>query len=536
MRTDSTRVSNDALTAVRHHIGTTYGAAYLPPSANLYTSGKSAQDAHEAVRPTDLAYTPQRVQKHLTPDQFKLYQLIFNRFVASQMMPAIFAVTNVEVTAGLGLFKAQGKIEKFDGYRRAQPPAGKSEDTTLPPIKDRDRLDRKNLYRTQHFTQPPPRYNEASLVRELEKEGIGRPSTYASIIETIQRRGYVKQEARKFQATEIGKVVTDLLVQHFPTVLDKKFTSHFEEELDQIETRQQQYEAVLNEFWGPFSEALKKAEENMPVKRAEETGEKCPKCGLPLVWRYAKKTGNKFASCTGWKKDGTGCDFTQNAEGEETPKAVQTDVKCELCAKPMVQRFGFKGPFLGCSGYPECRFTMKITADGKAEASAKPTDHKCDKCGSPMVIRTNRRGVPFLACTGYPKCSNAFDMDANGNPIKPIESGVNCDKCQMPMIVKRGPRGPFLACSGYPKCRSYKPLTAELKEKLKDIMPAPPPKKEDTGPKIEVKETCLLCGSPMKVRNSSRGAFLGCTKYPKCKGTRELSEELMEKLADAGAV
>src|SRR5262249_53285555 len=266
---------------------------------------------------------------------------------------------------------------------------------------------------------------------------------------------------RRFHATEIGKVVTDLLVQHFPNVLNPKFTSHFEEELDQIERREAQYEAVLNEFWGPFSEALKTAEEAMPKVKGEETGEKCPKCGQTLVYRYKKKGGRKFVSCSGWKKDGTGCDYVKQSEGEEAPKLVE-EVKCPTCGKPMVQRFGPRGPFLGCSGYPECRTTMKITAEGKAEVTSQLTDHKCEKCGSPMARRQGRRG-PFLGCTAYPKCKNIVDVDANGNPVKPIDTGVSCEKCGLPMIIKKGPRGPFLSCSGYPKCRNAKPLPAELK-------------------------------------------------------------------------
>jgi DNA topoisomerase-1 len=532
MRTDSARVSADALNSVRQHIQSTYGDRYLPEKPNAFASGKSAQEAHEAIRPTDVSYTPQRVQPYLTPDQFRLYQLIYNRFVASQMTPAIFAVTNVEVTAGPGLFKAKGEIEKFDGYRRVLASMGKKEETTLPALREQQALDRLDLFASQHFTKPPPRYNEASLVKSLEKEGIGRPSTYATIIETIQRRGYVKQVERKFHATEIGKVVTDLLVQHFPSVLNPKFTSHFEEELDQIERQEIQYESVLNEFWGPFSEALKTAEEAMPKVKGEETGEKCPKCGQPLVYRYSKKGGRKFVSCSGWKPDGTGCDYVKRPEGEEAPKLVE-EVKCPTCGKPMVQRYGSRGPFLGCSGYPECKTTMRITAEGKAELTTKPTEHKCEKCGSPMVLRQGRRG-PFLGCSAYPKCKNIVDVDAQGNPVKPIDTGITCEKCGLPMIIKKGPRGPFLSCSGYPKCRTAKPLSAELKEKLKDVLPPPPPKPEE--PKVEVNESCPQCGSPMKLRRSGRGWFLGCSKYPKCKGTKELSEELLEKLADAGAV
>jgi DNA topoisomerase-1 len=522
MRTDSTRVSNDALNAVRQHIQASYGEAYLPASPNVYRSGKSAQEAHEAIRPTDLSYTPARVRTSLKPDEFRLYELIFNRFVASQMTPAIDAVTNVEVTAGPGLFKAQGKIQRFDGYRRVLPSA-RSEDTELPALRDQMPLSLLDLFESQHFTQPPPRFNEASLVKALEKEGIGRPSTYASIIETIQKRGYVKQENRRFFATEIGKVVTDLLIQHFKDVMDLKFTSHIEDDLDKIESRQMEYEAVLNEFWGPFSKALETAETEMPKLKSEETGEKCPKCGAPLVYRYTRKGGRRFEACSAWKKDGTGCDYVKPPEGQPEAPKLAVEVKCETCGKPMVQRFGQRGPFLGCSGYPECKTTMRITAEGKAEVTTRPTEHKCEKCGSPMVIREGRRG-PFLACTGYPKCKNALDIDAQGNPMKPIDTGVTCDKCGSAMIIRKGPRGPFLACSAYPKCRSSKPLTPELKEKLKDVLPPPPPKKE--MPKVEISETCPECGAPMKLRQGRQGYFLGCSKYPKCKGTREAPPDL----------
>ena len=531
MRTDSTRVSADALTAVRQHIQATYGASYLPGQPNIYKSGKSAQEAHEAVRPTDLQYTPQRVLPYLKPDEHKLYTLIYNRFVASQMMPAIDAVTNVEVTAGPGVFAARGRVEKFDGFRKVWP--ARQADTLLPPLQDRQTLTRLDLFRSQHFTQPPPRFNEASLVKALEKEGIGRPSTYASIIETIQKRGYVKQEQRRFFATEVGKLVTELLVKHFEQVMNLKFTSHIEDDLDLIENGKAEYVNVLNEFWGPFSAALATAEEAMPKVKGVETGEKCPKCGEPLVVRYTKKTGKKFISCSGWKKDGTGCDYVKPEEGQPEAPKLQVEVVCPACGKPMMQRYGQRGPFLGCSGYPECKTTMRITADGKAELTAKPTDYKCEKCGSAMVIREGRRG-PFLACTGYPKCRNAKDVDAEGKLIQPVETGVVCEKCGSPMIVRRGPRGPFLACSAYPKCRSSKPLSEELKEQLKDKLPAAAPKKPAL--QIEITETCPQCESPMKLRSGRSGPFLGCSKYPNCRGTMPITEELLERIADAGGM
>jgi DNA topoisomerase-1 len=523
MRTDSTRVSDDALKACREHIEKTYGGPYLPAEPNRFTSGKSAQEAHEAVRPTDLSYTPERLAKSLPHDLHRLYTLIYNRFVASQMKPAVFAVTNVEVRAAEGLFKAQGKILKFDGYRRVLPPAGKQEDALLPTLEEKLALDLLDLVPTQHFTQPPPRYSEASLVKSLEKEGIGRPSTYAAIISKIQERGYVEQKERRFHATELGMVVTDLLVEHFPEVMDLKFTGHMEEELDQIESAKIRRDEVLSEFWHPFRQRLETAKTKMQAVKGVATDEKCPQCGKAMVIRYSKKTGSKFLGCSGYPE----CNYTKPTDGDSQREApIPTDHKCPTCGKPMVQRMGSRGPFLGCSAYPVCRTTMNFDNEGKPVLASRPTEHTCDKCGKPMVLREGPRG-PFLACTGYPKCRNAKDVDAEGNPIKPIETGEHCEKCGSAMVVKRGPRGPFLGCSAYPKCRSTKPVPEELKEKLKTLMP-PPPKKN--VPAVEVKETCPECGAPMKLRGSRRGFFLGCSKYPKCRGTREVPPELLEQV------
>jgi DNA topoisomerase-1 len=535
MRTDSTRTSDDALKMCREHIQKQYGQPYLPDSPNRYASGKSAQEAHEAIRPTDLAYTPEKVERFLPSDQHRLYTLIYNRFVASQMTPAVFAVTNVDVkatpaavsqspdvgTVPHGIFKAQGKVLKFDGYRRVQAPAGKQEDALLPPLAERQDLDLLQLVPTQHFTQPPPRYNEASLVKALEKEGIGRPSTYATIITKIQDRAYVEQKERRFYATEMGMVVTDLLVEHFPDIMDLKFTSHMEEELDQIEERKAARDEVLNEFYQPFSKDLQVAETKMQTGKGAETDEKCPQCGKPLVVRFSK--AGRFLGCSGYPE----CRYIKPREGEEArPQPLTTEHACPTCGKPMLQRMGKRGSFLGCSGYPECKTTMNIDAEGKPVPSSRPTEHVCDKCGQPMVLREGPRG-PFLGCSAYPKCRNIKDVDAEGNPVKPIETGLQCEKCGAPMIVRRGPRGPFLGCSAYPKCRSTKPVPEELKEKLKTLMPAPAKK---ATPAIEVSETCPDCGAPMKVRQSRRGPFLGCTKYPKCKGTREATPEILEQL------
>jgi DNA topoisomerase-1 len=522
MRTDSVRVSNDALAAVREHIEARFGKPYLPEKPNFYTSGKSAQEGHEAVRPTDLSQTPDKLKNVIAPEQFRLYELIYRRFVASQMTPAVFAVTNVEIEAakGKGLFKAQGKVLKFEGYRKVLAP-GKSEDAILPVLNEKDPLSLMELLPTQHFTQPPARFNEASLVKTLEKEGIGRPSTYASIISKIQERGYVEMKERRFFATELGMVVTDALVKNFPQIMDVKFTSHMEDELDEIENAKIGWRDVLDEFYTPFNKLLKTAEQSMEAIKGIEIGENCPNCGNPLILKWSKL--GKFAGCSNYPE----CKYIKPGEGESGPRVVETDFKCTDCGKPMLERMGKYGKFLACSGYPECKMIMNMGDDGKPVPAIKKTEHVCEKCGKPMVLREGKRG-PFLACTGYPKCKNAKDVDKDGNPMKPIDTGVLCDKCGGPMAVRKGPRGPFLGCAAYPKCRNAKPLPEDLKEKLKDILPPPPPKKE--MPEVEITEPCPECGGPMKLRQFRGRYFLGCSKYPKCKGTGKVSEELAAKL------
>ncbi|OWK35942.1 type I DNA topoisomerase [Fimbriiglobus ruber] len=544
MRTDSMRISPDALNNVRAHIQSAFGKPYLPEKPNVYAAGKSAQEAHECVRPTDVAMTPERAARAgLGGDQLRLYTLIYQRFVASQMTPAIFAVTNVEVTAGPGLFKATGRILKFDGYRKVMSPAGKQEDTELPALRDRMPLDRLDLFETQHFTQPPSRFNEASLVKMLEKEGIGRPSTYASIIETIQARGYVRQEARRFFATDVGKVVTDLLVAHFPRIMDLKFTSHFEEELDDIETGKCQYRQVLDEFWGPFSEALKKAETDMPALRGIETGEKCPQCGRPLLQLFSAKTGKPFIGCSGYREDPK-CTYIQPGEGE-TPRAqpTVTDIPCPACGKWMVKKEGRFGTFFTCEGAPGCPTTMNLNAEGKVVVTALPTTHQCPKCEKHnLLLKESKAGKKYLGCPD-PKCKYMVDSDAQGNPVKPAETGVACEKCGSPMVIRTSWRGPFLSCSGYPRCRNAKSINAELREKLKDILPPMPEKAEKAKaaqpdmPAVEITDKCPECDSPMRLQKSRFGGryFLGCTKYPKCKGTKKPTPALLEQIAAAEA-
>ena len=520
MRTDSTRVSDDALRAVRERIQADHGSRYLPEKPNVYASGKSAQEAHEAVRPTDLSYTPARLASLLPSEQLRLYTLIYNRFVASQMRPAVFSVTTVEVTASKGLFRASGRVLRFDGFRRVMPASSKGEEPQLPPVSDGQGLDLLRLSGHQHFTQPPARFNEASLVKTLEKEGIGRPSTYAAIISKIQERGYVEQRERRFFATETGMKVTDLLVEHFKQVMDLKFTSHMEEQLDRIETANIGRNIVLDEFYGPFTDALKEAETVLGSSQ-----EVCPLCSKPLTERFSRR--GRFYGCSGYPE----CNYIKRPDGEPERVAPEpTEHNCPTCSKQMLKRVARGKPFLGCSGYPECKTTMNLDAEGKPVLASKATEHPCEKCGAPLVLRTGRRG-PFLACSAYPKCRHAVDVDADGNPKKPASIGINCEKCGKPMAIKRGPRGPFLGCSGYPECRGTKQINQELRDQLKDHLPPPRP----APPQVEIPEPCPKCSKPMKVRSGAKGYFLGCTGYPKCRTAVEPSPEILEKINAAAA-
>ncbi|MGE3820495.1 MAG: type I DNA topoisomerase, partial [Isosphaeraceae bacterium] len=524
MRTDSLRVSDEAITSVREAITKTYGDRYLPPKPLRYAAGKSAQEAHEAIRPTDLALHPDAIRNRLSHDQFRLYNLIYRRFVASQMNPAIFAVTNVTIKADEGRFKAQGKILKFDGHRKALAPAGKQEDALLPVLAAEMPLDLHSLEPTQHFTQPPPRYSEATLIKALEKENIGRPSTYAPIISTIQSRNYVELKERRFFATDLGMVVTDLLVEHFPKIMDLKFTAQMEDELDDVASAKEEMVKVLDDFYHPFQEALKLAESQMQ-RVSVPTNEVCHVCGAPMVMKFGR-TG-QFLGCSKYPD----CKTTRPVDGAPRPTAVETEHKCAKCGKPLMLRESKRGPFLSCSGYPGCKESYNLDAQGNPVPSVVETEHACDKCGKPMALRQGSRGA-FLGCTGYPKCRNTMPVDDKGEPVKPVTVAVKCEKCGGPMGVKQGRRGAFLGCLNYPKCRSTAPIPEELKGQFADQAPASSTPGVDLK-SIQVEETCENCSGPMLVRRGRRGFFLGCANYPKCKGTREPSEATLEKITSA---
>ena len=453
MRTDSFRVADDALAECREMLAEQFGQEYVHDKPRVFKSRKGAQEAHEAVRPTSVRRTPEQLRPYLSPEQLKLYTLIWQRFAASQMSDAVYDITNVAVQCDAGyditnvvaqcdagLFRARGRVCIFDGFTKVWGARDDKKLQELPALEQGQPLDLIELTPSQHFTKPPARYSEASMVRTLEREGIGRPSTYAAIISTIQDRGYVKQVKRAFHATDLGIVVTDLLMGGFPRIMDVQFTSEMEEKLDKIADEDRDWVAVLDEFYKLFKANLEKAEKEMKtVKGKEVEGETCPECGKPLVERWSKY--GRFLGCKGYPS----CKYIKREEEDGEPPA-ESDVTCEKCGKPMVVKVGRRGKFFACSGYPACRNTLKIGPDGKPLPPPEPTDQVCEKCGAPMLIRTGQRGR-FLACSAFPKCRFT----------QALPSGVPCplDGCDGELIYKRGKgrgRKGFFGCTRYPDC------------------------------------------------------------------------------------
>ena len=451
MRTDSTRISGDAQHEAREYIGSAFGQAYVPEKPNVYRSKKSAQDAHEAVRPTSALRTPDPLRAYLDRDQAALYQLIWARFIASQMRPAIFDITTADIhgrstadntpvtnrSPAEFQLRASGSVLKFDGFLKVyseEPPArrdGEEDDESraLPPLLAGQVLRVLEVKPEQHFTQPPPRYTEASLVAELERRGIGRPSTYATILSIIQDRDYVETKERKFYPTELGRIVSDLLVGSFPDIMDVEFTASMEDLLDQVEEGRKAWATLLREFYDPFEKHLKTASQQMPSVKAmaEPTNEVCEKCGKGKVIRLGRY--GKFLACTGYPE----CKSTRplKAEGAEAkPPAELTSTVCELCGAPMVVRKGRYGEFLACSTYPTCK-----------GAKPMPLGVACpaEGCTGELVQRRTKRGRLFYGCNRYPTCQYTLWS-------KPVP--LPCPKCQARFLVEQGStrKGKVLRC------------------------------------------------------------------------------------------
>jgi DNA topoisomerase-1 len=457
MRTDSTRVSEAALNDVRDFIGGNYGNEYKPEKPNFYRSKKDAQDAHEAIRPTDVNRTPDSLANRLSPDELKLYRLIWQRFVASQMTPAVFDQTTIDIKAGRFTFRSTGSVQKFDGFlkvyqegRDDTPKDGDDDEAelSLPRVEKGETLKLNAITPNQHFTEPPPRYTEATLVKALEEKGIGRPSTYAAIMTTIQDREYVEKIESRFHPTPLGMTVNDLLVESFDDIFNTAYTARMEEELDEIEDGKLKWQAALREFYDKFSKDLATAAETIKGKKKMSipTNETCEKCGAGMVIKFGRF--GQFLACSNYPECQTtrevGSKRAENGDGTGAEGEKSEEVPaCELCGKEMALKKGRFGSFYGCTGYPECKNIRKIAkGEQKPVAPPVPLDETCPKDGAQLVRRQGRFGE-FISCSNYPKCDY----------VKRETVGVTCPKDGGDIVVKKSKRGKvFYGCANYPKC------------------------------------------------------------------------------------
>jgi DNA topoisomerase-1 len=526
MRTDSPRLAPEAVAGAREWIGKQLGKQYLPASPNVYKGKKAAQDAHEAIRPTDPARTPESVARYLSDEQLKLYTLIWRRFVASQMVPAVYDVTSVNIAARSSKdgkiydFRASGTVLRFDGFLKVYEASEDKDDdektNRLPNLDGVKALGLDTLTPEQHATQPPPRYNEASLVKELEERGIGRPSTYASIINTIQDREYVVKHGGsrgRFYPTEIGVVVCDLMVKNFPYIFDTAYTAKLETELDDIEDGREKWTDLLHGFYDHFEDELKVAGTKMEnIKRMEQvTDEKCELCGSPLLLKWGK-FGTFFACSAYNKKDPNSCTFTKeniaakpDLNTPEAQEAGDTEEYCENCGKVMVLRRGIFGPFMACPDYnadPPCRTFRKLSSK-QQQKPPEPTGEDCPECGKPLVLRQGAYGE-FVSCSGYPKCKYVKQN---------LIEGMKCPKCgQGDLAERRARRGNvFWGCTNYPKCD----FTSNLKP---------------------VAKKCPECGNSYLVEKTLKsGVFLECPNKKRSAEEEKAAPKKRGKKAAAAA-
>ncbi|MGA3212104.1 MAG: type I DNA topoisomerase [Terriglobales bacterium] len=499
MRTDSVRVANEALQEVREMVASDYGPQHLPESPNIFKEKKAAQGAHEAIRPTSALRHPDAIKQYLKEDEYKVYKLIWQRFVASQMNPAVFDQTTIDIDAapaGKGMvayrFRVTGSVMKFDGFLKVYEESKDSRDEEdealkhkLPPLEAGQMLTLKALTPEQHFTEPPPRFNEASLVKELEERGIGRPSTYATILSTIQDRGYASKLGGKFVPSEIGFVVTDLLVENFKDIFDPQYTARLEEELDEIEEGKEKWTDTLSEFYLKFEKDLNYARTHMEnLKRMEKpTGEKCERCGAPLVIKWGKH--GSFYACSSYdKNDPNSCSFTRenpidlpDLDSADTQETSQEEY-CENCGRTMVLKRGRFGQFMACTGYPDCKTTRRL--DQQKKVPDVPLEEKCPQCGRNLLLRHGRYGE-FTACSGYPECKF----------VKQNFIGVKCPDCETGELVEKKARKrgtTFYGCSTYPACKF-------------------------TSAQRPLPEKCPQCGNPYLVQKFSKDApVIACPK------------------------
>ena len=502
MRTDSTRVASSAANAVRGYVEQQFGSSYLPKSARLYSGKqqKGAQEAHEAIRPTSVDLTPDSLKRELDPDQLKLYTMIWQRFVASQMAPAVYDTTTVDfdfkgADARDYQFRVTGSVLKFDGFTRLyrdehEEGEGRTLDDleALPDLIEGEVVDLIELGKKQHFTEPPPRFSEASLVKELEKLGIGRPSTYAQIISTLLDRKYVELDKRRFASTPLGETVVQVLIRVFPDTFDIDFTSNMEADLDRVEEGLLEWQQVLSQFYSRFSKRLREGEaksEEIIREIVQAKDAVCDSCGSPMVVKWNRY--GRFLGCSTYPD----CRTTRSID--EPPEVDLGDEKCPQDGGDLVVKNGRYGPFVACANYPDCRFTRPV--DNKHADIL--SELKCPECGSPLAVKTGRYG-DFLACTTYPDCKHT----------QPITLGIKCPTCTEGEIVKRRTRRGriFYGCTKYPEC-------------------------DWSSWDTPTKATCPTCGSGVALQKSSKrkGDYLRCASC-----ADEFSPEISET-ADVGA-
>ncbi|MDR2441893.1 MAG: type I DNA topoisomerase [Deltaproteobacteria bacterium] len=482
MRTDSVRVSDQALNEAKNYVLDTLGQDYVPSKPYLYKNKKGAQDAHEAVRPTSVARTPETLKGHLSTQHWQLYDLIWRRFVASQMSPSISKQTAAEFLVSDYTFRATGSIITFKGFLEIYDPGSDEDKNILPPLKEGESHRPETITPKQHFTQPPPRFNEGTLVKELEDKGIGRPSTYAAIISVLRDKEYVYGQKGLLRPTEMGLTVNDLLTANFPTIMDVDFTAGLEENLDQIEEGEAEHLTILRKLYTPLAKSIEEAKTNMRNIKLDglPIDLPCPSCGNPSSINIRYGRNGFYLAC---RLCSYTTDFTRDDRGlpqPAAPVALESEILCDRCGKPMVPKRGKYGLFLACSGYPECRNTkqLKTTDEGIAtidEETPPPLpegfDPVCPKCGSTMVVKKSRLGSWFIACTGYPKCKNAVAFP----------SGLKCPRpgCTGEIITKNSKRGVFYSCSAFPLCKTI----------LKGV---------------PYREPCPVCDFPYQVSSNSK--------------------------------
>jgi len=488
MRTDSVRIAKEAQEAARELILERFGDDYYPSKPRNFKTKGSAQDAHEAIRPVDVSITPDEVRPHLPAEQHKLYRLIWQRFVASQMASATFWDTTVLVEAPQTVWRAKGERMLFPGFLAAMDKADSEADTELPKLAAGDVLTVRELKKEQKFTQPPPRYSEASLVKTLEELGIGRPSTYAAIISTLLDREYARQEDKRFVPSELGFTVSDQLSEHFQALMDVGFTAQMESLLDDVAAGKKDWSVLLKDFGDDFYPTLDKARTAM-ARSQQVTDVKCDLCGAPMAIKFGR-TG-EFLGCTNFPTCRNIKNFTRDEQGQinvvEREKPEETGITCEKCGRPMAVKQSRRGEFLGCTGYPDCKNIVNFERDEngviKVVQGEKPqVVGTCPECGGELLLKKARTGSRFIACANYPDCTHA----------EPFSTGVPCpvEGCGGELVEKSSRRGKlFYSCSNYPKC-DYAVWN------------------------WPINEPCPECGHPVLTRKSTKdkGEIIACPK------------------------